>query len=214
MSIASIPFYFVWRASEIGGRVLCIAMFGSAFQFWAFFPLAFHWVFISGWLMLQKTSFYKNTCLERVFNVICGYVMIFCFLNLREGQTRYRFILFYFIFYVENFIMLIFWFRFTPDGKAWFHLGGFIVVFILFSLHMASQLIYYAYFHPTNNIEKCAPCDPLLIYTSICHDINPRVEDSSCQITKRNSVGKFSEKTERNQSEDAIEQFHFTGTSV
>ncbi|XP_005104886.1 XK-related protein 6 [Aplysia californica] len=188
MSIASLPFYFVWRASEIGGRVLCIAMFGSAFRFWVFGPLVFHWVFISGWLMMQKTTFYKNSCLERAFNIICGYVMIFCFLNLREGRTRFRFLLFYVIVYIENFFMLTFWFRFSPDLGAWFHLGGFIVVLILFVLHITAQLLYYAFFHPTKNIQLCVPCDPYIIYSSICYDVHPGIDDVVGQPSERYTV--------------------------
>ncbi|CAL1544753.1 unnamed protein product [Lymnaea stagnalis] len=178
MSLKSLPFYFVWRASEIGGRVLCIAMFASAFDLWVFGPLVFHWVFMSGWLILQKTTFYKNVCLEKVFNIICGYVMVFCFLNLREGQTRFRVILFYFILYVENFFMLALWFRFTQDLGAWFHLWGFIVVLILFVLHIVFQLVYYWFFHPTKAIKMCLPCDRYVVYSSICHDLQPR-EDSA-----------------------------------
>uniref|UniRef100_A0A2C9L4Q6 XK-related protein n=1 Tax=Biomphalaria glabrata TaxID=6526 RepID=A0A2C9L4Q6_BIOGL len=171
MSLISLPFYFIWRASEIGGRVLCIAMFASAFDLWVFGPLVFHWVFMSGWLILQRTAFYKNKCLEKVFNIICGYVMVFCFLNLREGQTRFRVILFYFIVYVENFFMLALWFRFTQDLGAWFHLGGFITVMLLFLVHVVFQLVYYRFFHPTKDIKLCLPCDRYVIYSSICHDI-------------------------------------------
>ncbi|RUS70433.1 hypothetical protein EGW08_021809 [Elysia chlorotica] len=168
MSLISLPFYFIWRASEIGGRVLSIAMFASVFKLWVFGPLVFHWLFVSGWLMMQRTTFYKNKCLEKVFNVICGYVMVFCFLNLREGQTRFRFILFYFVVYTESFFMLAFWFRFTQDLGAWFHIWGFVVVLVLFVVHIVFQLLYYRFFHPTKNIKTCLPCDRYVIYSSIC----------------------------------------------
>ncbi|KAH9492510.1 XK- protein 6 [Bulinus truncatus] len=188
MSLISLPFYFIWRASEIGGRVLCIAMFASAFDLWVFGPLLFHWVFMSGWLIFQRTAFYKNKCLEKVFNIICGYVMVFCFLNLREGQTRFRVILFYFILYVENFFMLALWFRFTQDLGAWFHLGGFITVMLLFILHIVFQLVYYRFFHPTKNIKLCLPCDRYVIYSSICHDVS---EPSPAENRESYTVGEI-----------------------
>ncbi|XP_059151772.1 XK-related protein 6-like [Physella acuta] len=181
MRIISLPFYFIWRASEIGGRVLYIAMFASAFDFWVFGPLIFHWVLMSIWLVVQKTTFYKNVCLEKVFNIICGYVMVFCFLNLREGQTRFRVILFYFIVYVENFLMLALWFKFTKDVGGWLHQWGLIVVLILFVFHVVFQLLYYWFFHPTKNIKMCLPCVRFVLYSSICHDLQPH-DDKSAEV--------------------------------
>ncbi|XP_059151770.1 XK-related protein 6-like [Physella acuta] len=181
MSIISLPFYFIWRASEIGGRVLCIAMFASAFDLWVFGPLIFHWVLMSSWLVVQNTTFYKNVCLEKVFNIICGYVMVFCFLNLRDGQTRFRVILFYFSVYVENFLMLALWFKFTKDVGGWLHQWGLIVVLILFVFHVVFQLLYYWFFHPTKNIKMCLPCDRFVLYSSICHDLQPH-DDKSAEV--------------------------------
>ncbi|CAG5132082.1 unnamed protein product [Candidula unifasciata] len=178
MSLKSLPFYFIWRACETGGRILCISMFASAFRLWVFGPIAFHWAFMSGWLIIQRTAFYKNKCLEKVFNVICGYVMIFCFLNVREGQTRFRFMLFYIILYIENFMMLGLWFRYTQDLGAWFHLWGFIVILLLFVFHVVFQLLYYMFFHPTRNIKMCPPCSKSIICSSICYEVQPSVAES------------------------------------
>ena len=176
MQLPSIPFYFIWRACETGGRVLCIAMFATAFDFWVFGILLFHWGLVSGWLMNQRTTFYSQRCLEKVFNVICGYVMLFCFLNLREGHTRYRFLIYYVIFYVENFFMLAFWFRFTPDLGSWFHIWGFIVILIFFVLHIVFQLLYYSCFHPTEKIDYCLSCDNYSFYHSVCYDVRPETD--------------------------------------
>lgn len=185
LRLISMPFYFLWRASETGGRVLCIAMFASAFSFWVFGILLFHWVVISGWLMNQRTTFYSSKCLEKAFNVICGYVMLFCFLNLREGHTRYRFLVFYIIFYIENFFMLAFWFRFTPDLGAWFHLWGFVSVLVFFVLHIIFQLVFYTFFHPTQAVKYCLPCDSYTFYESVCYDARAGVDDGVGSPSKR-----------------------------
>lgn len=179
MSLISVPFYFIWRASEVGGRILCIAMFASVFKHWVFLVLGLHWLIMFMWLIGQKTSFYGIRCLEVAFNLLCGYVMIFCFLNLREGHTRFRFLIFYCIMYLENFIMLAFWFRFTPDLGAWFHIWGFAAVFVLFAVHIMFQLLYYVVFHPTKNIKWCLPCDRYLVYSSMCADVSPQAGRSS-----------------------------------
>jgi hypothetical protein len=185
MSLWSIPFYFTWRVCETGGRVLCIAMFASVFEFWVFAVILIHWLVISTWLMFQHTTFYNNRCLEKVFNIICGYVMVFCFLNLREGHTRFRFLLYYCIFYLENFLMLGFWYRLTPDLGEWFHLWGFITVLIFFVLHVFSQLLYYTCCHPTKNIQYCLKCDKYIFYESMCYNIRPEIDDGVGSPNKR-----------------------------
>ena len=196
MKICSMPFYFIWRACETGGRVLCIAMFASAFDLWVFGILLFHWIVNAVWLMNQRTTFYAQRCLEKVFNIICGYVMLFCFLNLREGHTRYRFLIYYIIFYIENFFMLAFWFRFTPDLGAWFHIWGFIVVLIFFILHIIFQLLYYSCCHPTNSIQYCLPCDKYTFYESVCYDVRPDVDDAVGSPSKRYTSKELLEESE------------------
>ncbi|KAH9492511.1 XK- protein 6 [Bulinus truncatus] len=186
MSFKSLPFYFAWRLCEIGGRILCIGFFASAFDLWVFGILAFHWVTVAVWLLMQNTSFYKKTCQEKLFNLICSFVMIFCFLNMREGHTRCRVILFYCIMYVENAFMLAFWFRFTKDLDAWFHLWGFIVVLLLFVLQIVFQLIYYTFFHPTQNILFCLPCDRHTIYSSMCDDVTHPTAEVSVHLNSPN----------------------------
>lgn len=179
MSLISVVFYFVWRASEVGGRILCIAMFSSTFKYWVFMVLTLHWLVMFVWLVQQKTTFYKNRCLERAFNLLCSYIMIFCFLNMREGHTRFRFLAFYCVMYIENFIMLAFWFRFTEDLGVWFHIWGFAGVMCLFVLHVAFQLMYYMFFHPTKKVEVCLPCDRYSVYSSMCSEVTPSAEFKS-----------------------------------
>uniref|UniRef100_A0A2C9LVW8 XK-related protein n=1 Tax=Biomphalaria glabrata TaxID=6526 RepID=A0A2C9LVW8_BIOGL len=182
MSFKSLPFYFIWRLSEVGGRILCIAFFASAFDLWVFGILTLHWIIVSVWLIMQNTSFYKKNLQEKLFNLICSFVMIFCFLNMREGHTRYRVIIFYLLVYIENAFMLAFWFRFTKDLGAWFHIWGFIVVLVLFALHVSFQVVYYTLFHPTQNIPLCLSCDRHTIYSSMCDDVtHSRREESPAE---------------------------------
>ena len=176
MGFASVPFYFIWRASETGVRVLCLAMFASALDMWLFAILVSHWIIISGWIMSQHTTFYTERCLERLFNVVCGYVMIFCFLNLNEGHTRCRFLVYYAIFYVENVFMVCLWFYLTDDLGTWFHLWAFISVFILFFTHLLFQLLYYLCCHPTKEIKCCLPCDNYASCVPVCYDVQSDVD--------------------------------------
>ncbi|XP_071117510.1 XK-related protein 6-like [Haliotis cracherodii] len=171
MEVRSIPFYFIWRASEVGTRVLCLCLFASSFQAFVFIPVGMHWVIISVWLMCQKTRFYKdNLCFEKFFDIICGYVMIFCFLNLKEGHSRFRYLLYYALFYSENIAMLTVWFLYSSHVGEWFHVGGFIAILTMAGLHVVFQLLFYMCCHPTDNIKYCLPCEQYTCYELVCHD--------------------------------------------
>lgn len=154
----SLPLYFLWRASETGGRVLCLAFFASTFQAWVFAFVLSHWLVNSVWLMCQNTTFYTTTFHKVLANVVSGYVMLFCYISVQEGHSRFRFLIYYVAFYVENVVMLALWFRFTPDKGEWFHEAGFAVVLALFVLHVIFQLAYYTWCHPTKDIKYCLPC--------------------------------------------------------
>lgn len=51
--------------------------------------------------------------------------MIFCFLNVRDGYIRYRVIVYYIFFYVENIFMFGMWLYFGSEKGDWFY---FIVI--------------------------------------------------------------------------------------
>ena len=174
MKKSQMPAFLIWRASEVGSRILCLALFASVFKLFVFAPILLHWVMASIWLMCQRTSFYKNVCLEKAFNVICGYVMIFCYINLREGHTRFRYIVFYMVFYLENGVMLFMWYLFTPDIGSWFHVYGLIVILILFVLHVTFQLLYYYCCHPSGEIELCLAIgnDGKTCWEALCYDLD------------------------------------------
>ncbi|XP_046374745.2 XK-related protein 6-like [Haliotis rufescens] len=170
MTFRSIPFYLIWRACELGTRVLCISLFASSFQASVLVPVGVHWFLISAWLMCQEVKFYeKNPRLDKVFDVICGFAMIFCFLNPKKGHSRFRCLLFYILFYVENVAMLTVWFLYPTNVAEWFHVGGFIAILALAFLHVLFLLLYYMCFHPSDeDINYCLSWNEVTLYKLIC----------------------------------------------
>lgn len=55
------------------------------------------------WIVVQKTTFCPNKLEETLYNVVMGFVHCFCYINLREGHTRYRLMLFYTLMISQNF---------------------------------------------------------------------------------------------------------------
>ncbi|ESO87286.1 hypothetical protein LOTGIDRAFT_154784 [Lottia gigantea] len=190
LSFVATPFYFIWRASEVGGRVLCFALFAITYQAWVFAPILLHWLIMIVWTINQKTQFYIKRWQETIFNIVCGYVMIFCFLNLQEGHTRFRYLVFYIIIYFENFVMIGIWFRLLPSQGAWYDLYAFILILVLFVVHIIFQLLYYKVFHP-EKIQICLPCDRNLLYESVCHQLTEEEKypymEQTIEVKKSNS---------------------------
>lgn len=164
---------FLWRAFEIGPRVIALGLFAALFHHVVFIVVGVHWIAMSSWLFCQKTQFYENRCEEKFFNIVCGYVLVFCFLNVRDGRTRYRMLLYYFVVYAENWTMMGFWFYFTEDKSAWFYIPTFFVLSLGVILQIFFQLLYYGCFHPMGRgeIPCCLGQGEYTCYQSLCHDL-------------------------------------------
>lgn len=55
------------------------------------------------WIITQKTTFCTNKLEETFYNVVMGFVYCFCYINLRDGNTRYRLLMFYTLMVAQNF---------------------------------------------------------------------------------------------------------------
>ncbi|OWF49135.1 XK-related protein 6-like [Mizuhopecten yessoensis] len=164
--------YFLWRACEVGPRVIIIALFASQLGYIVLVAAGFHWLSMTTWLFFQKTEFYPNRRDEIIFNIVIGYVLVFCFINTRDGHTRFRVIIYYFVFYLENFAMLLSWTYFTPDKSEWFYFMAISVVASGFVCQIVFQLFFYMCCHP-EKIEICLnPCKDFMFYRSVCHSLD------------------------------------------
>lgn len=174
--------YFSWRMCEIGPRVLILALFASKFTYFVLVAAAIHWIIMTLWLLCQKTSFYGEKRRDEViFNIILGYAMIFCFLNARDGHTRYRAIVYYILFYAENIFMLGMWLHFGSEKEDWLYFTAIGAVAGGCVLHIVIQLIYYKTCHPKASDIKIFlhPTEQYNCYQSICHTLDQDEDQSS-----------------------------------
>lgn len=176
LGIPGTVFCFLARACEIGPRVVALGMFASLFNWVVFVIVGAHYLLMSTWLVCQKTKFYQNRCEEKCFNFVCGYVLVFCFLNVRDGRTRYRMLLFYIVFYLENWGMVGFWFYFTEDKSSWFYLPTFFGITLSIFPHLFFLLTYYACFHPLGRGKiPCFVVEPsdYGCFEAVCYEGEP-----------------------------------------
>ena len=80
------------------------------------------------WVYLQNTDFCDTWVEERIFNAVIGVIYLFCFFNLKEGNSRYRVTIFYAIMFGENVILLMLWY-FYNEAESWYEPVAFSVVF-------------------------------------------------------------------------------------
>ena len=62
------------------------------------------------WIVSQQTDFCDSKLQELIFDCIVGVIYCFSFFNLKEGKTRWRACVFYFVIFLENAALLSVWF--------------------------------------------------------------------------------------------------------
>ncbi|XP_038057481.1 uncharacterized protein LOC119729052 [Patiria miniata] len=144
----------IWRIGMISSRVVALVLFASAFKAYTFLVVGLHWLAMVAWVYFQRTDFCDSWPEERLFNCVIGTVYVFCFFNLKEGNTRYRISIFYLIVAVENIVLLLLWHRFGML-EDWYTFLGFIVVFGGFIIGVTAMIFYYRFFHPRGAISFC-----------------------------------------------------------
>ncbi|KAL7669138.1 hypothetical protein ACOME3_009806 [Neoechinorhynchus agilis] len=114
----------------------------------------------------KKGANRKSVLFERCYNFVCSYVYIFCYMNLKAGPTRMRYMVYYTIFYVENVALSIIYYKLykiepskdhsiTTRVSAKSYKSFMLCTIVIgFWLGLLIQLIYYVAFHPSKYVRK------------------------------------------------------------
>lgn len=155
---------FVWYVFLIAPRVLSMAIFASTFRSWFFMIIFFHWLIMYSWILSLKTNYCitseevysaREHIFEKFYDLICSFIYIFVYFNLKAGPTRYRYLIYYSIFYSENIIFCICYFLFSKEQNFNYKLTLLLIVVIGFWVAITFQIIYYLHCHPSHNIQVC-----------------------------------------------------------
>ncbi|KAM4041859.1 XK-related protein 5 [Anomaloglossus baeobatrachus] len=144
---ASVLCQLLWRMGMIGTRVMALIVFARVYHFWVFAIGGAHWLVMSFWLVAQQTDVISTPCYWRLFNILLGAVYTFCFINVRDGPSRYRVAIFYVIMLLENCILLLLATHFL-QGAAWSSVKLSVAVLSGFLIGCAALIIYYTLLHP------------------------------------------------------------------
>ena len=154
INLAGSLFQFLWHFFSITARVLALSLFASIYPRVIGPVCIAHWLIMATWVMCQKTQACNSACEEFLFNIVLGAVYIFSFFNAKEGRTRYKYALYYSFCFVENTVLIVFWFLYANSGLLpgqthWYWIPGIIGHYVMFFGGILFMVIYYTCFHPT-----------------------------------------------------------------
>ena len=156
-----------WRLSMVASRVIVLVLFASVYKYWILLVIGLHWFFMTILVKYQGTSLDmgKNEILKWLFYAIIGFIYIFCFFNLQDGNTRTRLIFFYSVIFIEDAVLMGFWFPYKHEYGVVF-VAAVVMVFGGFCLGLIAMLLYYQCYHPTLSVQgicarmrRCICCE-------------------------------------------------------
>uniref|UniRef100_A0A8C2FLH8 XK-related protein n=1 Tax=Cyprinus carpio TaxID=7962 RepID=A0A8C2FLH8_CYPCA len=149
MSYRGALIHIFWRLFTISSRVLSFALFASIFHIYFGIFVVVHWCAMAFWIVYGGTDFCMSKWEEVLFNMVVGIVYIFCWFNVKEGRTRFRMVIYYFVVLAENTVLTCLWYAYrdpvTTDSYAVPVLCG---VYLTFASGVVFMGIYYGFLHP------------------------------------------------------------------
>ncbi|CAF0897940.1 unnamed protein product [Adineta ricciae] len=151
-----------WYLFLITPRVLALAMFAATFRSWFWIILVGHWFGMLFWILRFRTIFCisdqtkynpREAIFEKCYNLVCSYIFIFCYMNLRKGDTRLHYIGFYTIYYIENISFSIIYAVHSSESNTIFKYSLVTFVCVGFWFAILFQLIYYRFLHPSDHVR-------------------------------------------------------------
>ncbi|XP_064605934.1 XK-related protein 6-like [Liolophura sinensis] len=144
----------LWHIGTVASRVVAIAVFASVYHAWTFLAIGAHWLAMSVWVFIQGPEFFSRRWENKLFSFVLGVVYIFCFLNLKDGPTRYKMWPFYLVLLAENGLLVGLWYREHPSQDTLMIIVT-AVVFGGYLLGVLFLLLYYGWCHPSGPISLC-----------------------------------------------------------
>ncbi|OWR53003.1 putative XK-related protein 6 [Danaus plexippus plexippus] len=146
---SSIVLKLTWYFGILIGRIAGILLFSIIFGIWALIPLGLHWSAMTFWIITQKTTFCPNKLEETFYNAVMGFVYCFCYINLREGHTRYRLLMFYTLIVTQNFGSLFLYILISDleiQRRPW-SIAATVCVITGTVIGIVAMMLYYRFFH-------------------------------------------------------------------
>lgn len=154
--------YLAYRLFELGPRFLLLSLATAYFLNYVIGAVSIHVVlaFIMYKVINPKLEgICYSQILRDMFLLLISFISVFCFINLTDGSTWRRKLLYYIVFYVENFVILGLVVFFMETGSIvyspWWYTAFSVVPGLV--LHVIFMVVYYKFFHPTKTAKEKYP---------------------------------------------------------
>ncbi|XP_042322229.1 XK-related protein 4 [Sceloporus undulatus] len=186
ISYMAVIIQFCWHFFTIAARVITFALFASVFQLYFGIFIVLHWCIMTFWIVHCETEFCITKWEEIVFDMVVGIIYIFSWFNVKEGRTRCRLFIYYFVVLLENTALSALWYLYkAPMISDAFAIPALCVVFSSFLTGIVFMLMYYAFFHPNGprfgQSPSCACEDSVAAFT-----LPPEVASSTLRSISNN----------------------------
>lgn len=141
-----------WHFCITVSRITSICLIASIFLTYTFIASILHSFLMTIWIYVwDRSPFCADKCGNGLlFSVALGFVYIFAYILPREGDTRYRYLVYYIICGLENLSAVVLYCLFIPDTVHHMNTSIFLCVLSIvpFILGIIFMVVYYQYFHP------------------------------------------------------------------
>ncbi|EEB12749.1 conserved hypothetical protein [Pediculus humanus corporis] len=152
-TIAAI-FIFCWNAFSATSRILALSLLATLYPAWFVTICIAHWLVMSLWIDMvhHQSSLCASRCEEIIFNIALGLAYIIAFISPKDGPTRYSYLAYYLVCFIENTATLVVWCVSEMVSKnPEFHYGIIAVQVLSFILGIFFAVSYYRFYHPNGN---------------------------------------------------------------
>ncbi|XP_067006507.2 XK-related protein 4 [Anabrus simplex] len=143
---------FCWHLMSTVSRVLALSLLASLYPAWMGTICVCHWAVMSAWLALghQQTAVCTSRCEEVLFSAVLGLAYVVAFIAPRDGPTRYSYLAYYLVFFMENTGALVVWCVASSSvTNPVLYYGAVVAQTTSFFLALGFMLSYYRHFHPS-----------------------------------------------------------------
>ncbi|XP_049610051.1 XK-related protein 6 [Syngnathus scovelli] len=189
MSYRGALLHLFWRLFTISSRVLSLALFASLFHIYFGIFVVVHWSAMAFWVVHGGTDFCMSKWEEVLFNMVVGIVYIFCWFNVKGGQTRHRMITYYTVVLAENTILTGLWYAYRdPVLTDSYAIQALCSVYLTFAGGVLVMLLYYGFLHPATGHLQPSPasscCAELLWGLPLPPSVPPTAPPTPAHMTK------------------------------
>ncbi|XP_067862884.1 XK-related protein 8-like [Heptranchias perlo] len=199
--------YFLCNLLLICPRIVSIALFATIFRHYALLHFALIWLPMFFWAWQQGTTFMNSLPEEVFYRGTVAVILYFIWLNISEGKTKIRQIIYHSFMVVDCGILVGSWWLYRdPVLTAAYTLQLLIAIPSSYFVGIIIKYIYYKYLHPTVTTHRALTTDET---DSLQEDGFRSICESRPLINKRMKIlsnSFYSPKPEENRLDSKIEE--------